>query len=63
MITTTIPDPPIVRRGAWTHDGGKIPGVRITTGRSAVFIPDEHVLTVATALADHLEQPHTKGDQ
>ncbi|MGP9580933.1 hypothetical protein [Brachybacterium sp. AOP35-5H-19] len=58
------PQPPTVRNGAWRLDGNRtIPGVRISTGKTHAFIANEHVLSVATALADHLEATREKDDR
>lgn len=57
-FNTTEPAPPIVRPGAWRYTDGRpnLPGVRIDTGRSMVFIPNEHVYKLAMDLATHLER-------
>lgn len=57
-FNTTEPAPPIVRPGAWRYTDGRpnLPGVRIDTGRSMVFIPNEHVYNLAMDLATHLER-------
>ena len=56
--TNTDPAPPIVRPGAWRYGDGRpnLPGVRIDTGRSMLFIPNEHVYKLAMELANHLER-------
>ena len=60
--TNTDPAPPTVRPGAWRFGDGRpnLPGVRIDTGASMIFIADEHVLHVAEALADHLTRKRNR---
>ena len=56
--TNTDPAPPIVRPGAWRYGDGRpnLPGVRIDTGKSVLFIPNEHIYKLAMDLATHLER-------
>ena len=55
---TTEPSPPTVRPGAWRYTDGRpnIPGVRIDTGRSMLFVPNECIYKLAMDLANHLER-------
>ena len=61
-FNATEPAPPTVRPGAWRFSDGRpnLPGVRIDTGASMIFIADEHVLHVAEALADHLTRKRNR---
>lgn len=55
---TGEPAPPIVRPGAWRYRDGRpnLPGVRIDTGATMLFVPNEHVYKLAMDLATHLER-------
>lgn len=55
-MSSTPPEPPIVRNGQWRHDGPTIPGVRIDVGQTRMFVADENLLQLATDLADHIER-------
>ena len=56
--TNTDPAPPIVRPGAWRYGDGRpnLPGVRIDTGATMLFVANEHVYNLAMDLATHLER-------
>ena len=58
--TNTDPAPPIVRPGAWRYGDGRpnLPGVRIDTGATMLFVANEHVYNLAMDLATHLERNH-----
>ena len=58
--TNTDPAPPIVRPGAWRYGDGRpnLPGVRIDTGATMLFVANEHVYRLAMDLATHLERNH-----
>lgn len=54
---STIPSPPTVRKGAWRLGGNRtIPGVRIETGPSHIFVANENLMQLALDIANHIER-------
>lgn len=50
---STTPAAPTVRDGSWRLGGNRtIPGIRIETGPSHIFVSDENLTQLATDLID-----------
>lgn len=58
---STTPSAPTVRNGAWRLGGNRtIPGVRIETGPSHIFVANENLMRLALDIANHIEANRQK---